>query len=221
MKGGRLLAIEGVDGSGKNTQARLLVQALAARGRRVELVSFPRYAESFLGATISELLSGRLGPVSAVHPKLTALLFAVERHEMHDRIASVLALGGDVVCDRYVFSNVAHQASRLPAAEVAAFRDWLLRLEFDVLGMPRPDVTVLLDLDDAVSRRLREARAAHAYSNTVLDEHEKDLAGMARARAIYLDLAASFGWRRIDCAPDGVMASEQTVHQWIMEAVGG
>ena len=221
MTGGRLLAIEGVDGSGKNTQARLLVQALAARGRRVELVSFPRYAESFLGATISELLSGRLGPVSAVHPKLTALLFAVERHEMHGRITSALALGSDVVCDRYVFSNVAHQASRLPAAEVAAFRDWLLRLEFDVLGMPRPDVTVLLDLDDAVSRRLREARAAHAYSNTVLDEHEKDLAGMAPARAIYLDLAASFGWRPIDCAPGGAMASEQTIHQWIIEAVGG
>lgn len=213
---GRLLAIEGVDGSGKNTQARLLVDALTARGRAVRLVSFPRYAQSYLGATISDLLAGRLGPVAAVHPKLTALLFAVERAEMRGQIAGWLAAGIDVVCDRYVFSNIAHQAARLPAGEVAAFRDWLLHVEFELLGLPRPDDTVLLDLDDATSRRLREQRAAHAYSDTVLDEHEKDLAGMARARALYHDLAARFAWRLLDCAPGGTLLAPDAIHRQIV-----
>lgn len=219
MARGRLLAIEGVDGSGKNTQARLLVDTLRARGGAAELVSFPRYADSYLGATVGDLLAGRLGPVAAIHPKLTALLFAVERSEMRERIEAALAGGADVVCDRYVFSNIAHQAQRLPAGEVAAFSDWLLHVEFRLLRMPEPAVTVLLDLEDETSRRLREARAAHAHSDTVLDEHEKDVAGMVRARAIYLDLAAGFGWRRIDCAPGGQMLPQQVIHQRILDVI--
>jgi dTMP kinase len=220
MARGRLLVIEGVDGSGKNTQSRLLVQALTQRGIRAELVSFPRYADSMLGPTISDLLAGRLGPVSSIHPKLTALLFAVERHEMRAPIQAWLDDGVTVVCDRYVYSNIAHQAVRLPAGEVDAFRDWLLTVEFDLLGMPRPDATVLLDLDDAVSRRLREARAAHAYSQTVLDEHEKDLAGMARARSLYHGLATLLDWQLIDCAPQGDLLTPPQVFDRVWPALG-
>jgi dTMP kinase len=162
--------------------------------------SFPDYSGSFLGPTIGKMLAGSFGDISDVHPVFTSALFALERAEKRKELISLLQNGVTVVCDRYVYSNVAHQACRLAVDEQDSFITWIETVEFVILGMPKPDVTVLLDLEDSDSQNLRESRDAHDYSNTVLDQHERDLNGISNARRIYLKLSQKLYWKTVLCS---------------------
>jgi len=113
-KRGALIAIEGIDGTGKGTQAQMLVQALEARGRSVELFSFPAYQRTLAGSLIGAYLDGRMGPPRQIDSRLTAVLYALDRFELKGAIEGALARGAVALCDRYVGSNLAHQAARTP-----------------------------------------------------------------------------------------------------------
>jgi dTMP kinase len=108
-----LVAIEGIDGSGKGTQARQLLQRLEADGLRARLLSFPRYEATFFGRAVGQYLDGAFGSLGQVHPFFASLLFAGDRFESRSLLTDALAAHDIVVLDRYVASNVAHQAARL------------------------------------------------------------------------------------------------------------
>src|SRR5580704_15426600 len=112
-----LIAIEGIDGSGKGTQSRILVERLRQSGRKVELISFPRYEETFFGRLIGSFLNGQFGTLDQVHPVLVSLLFAGDRFESRPKLEKALATCDVVVLDRYVASNVAHQGAKILGAD--------------------------------------------------------------------------------------------------------
>ena len=198
----KLVAIEGIDGSGKGTQARLLVDRLNAEGTRAALLSFPRYEATFFGARIGDFLNGRFGSLDAVDPFLAALLFAGDRAESKPVLDAALAEHEVVVLDRYVASNVAHQGAKRVGGERAELVRRIEHVEFALNGLPRPGVTVWLDLPVPLATRLIAAKNARSYTDRAADLQEEDAAHLAATAVVYADLAADPGWARVACADD-------------------
>jgi dTMP kinase len=206
-----LVAIEGIDGSGKGTQAKLLLQRLVELGRPARLFSFPQYEHSFFGQEIGRYLNGHFGELNAVHPSLAALLYAGDRFEARDALGRLLGEGSVVVCDRYVGSNQAHQAAKLPPEERPAFFDWIEKLEYGVFGLPRPDLVIFLDLPPVIATELVHRKEARSYTDQAADIHEADWDYMRRVYGTYQQLAASHGWTRIPCVENGELRSAEAI----------
>ncbi len=205
-----LIALEGIDGSGKGTQAALLVEHLRQQGHCVELLSFPRYEHTKFGAAIGAFLNGKFGQLDEVHPQLASLLFAGDRFESKDVILDAAASSDVVVFDRYVASNIAHQAAKLDEPERSSLMQWIDRIEHDVYGLPRPDLTILLDLPASAAQRLIIEKAARTYTDKPADLQEADGAYLERVRQVYRTLAENNeDWERIDClAGDAIQSIE-------------
>jgi len=221
---GRLIAVEGSDGSGKATQSRLLVQRLRAEGYPAERISFPRYGRSFFGRLAGAYLRGELGGAAAVDPRLAAMIYAADRWEAREAILRWLAEGRVVVCDRYVDSNKAHQAARLPrGADKAGFLRWVDRMEYRVFGLPGPDFTLYLHVPHRLALHLIGRKGRRPYlSGRERDLHEADPAHLRRAERIYLDLASRRGPSRgalIRCVRAGRLLTRAEVHERIWAAV--
>ena len=193
-----LVAVEGLDGAGKSTQVSLLASALSA----VDVVSFPRY-ETFFGRHIRALLDGS-GTVSAetVDPRSMALWYALDRLQW----ARSFRPGGVVLLNRYVLSNAVYQSAR---ASDPALLDWVLRLEFEELGLPRPDVTVVLDIPPSVSA----SRVAHR--GEAADVYERSAALLGRVREGYL--AAATRLPSVVVVP--AVGSPESVHAEVLRAL--
>jgi dTMP kinase len=197
---GYLIAIEGIDGSGKGTQAQRLLERLRVEGQRATLLSFPRYDTTFFGRAVGEYLNGAFGSLGQVHPFFSALLFAGDRFESRPLLADALATNDVVVLDRYVASNVAHQAARLEGTTRERLIEAIEHLEFDIYQMPRPDLVVLLDLSVARAQRLIANKPARSYTDRAADIQEADADYLSRVRDLYLDLARrEQNWSVISC----------------------
>lgn len=215
-----LIALEGIDGSGKGTQSQRLLQTLRADGHRVALLSFPRYDETFFGRAIGEFLNGRFGSLDQVHPQLAALLFAGDRFESRDVIAKALAEHDIVLCDRYVASNIAHQAAKLDEPQRGELNAWIATLEFDVYALPRPDLTLLLDLPAARAQELIARKSVRSYTDKPADLQEADADYLQRVRQAYLDLQGTDSrWQRIEMEQDGRLRSIDEVAEDIADVV--
>ena len=214
----RLIAIEGIDGSGKGTQSRRLAEALRAQGHAVALLSFPRYAETFFGARIGDFLNGRFGDLGDVDPFLAALLFAGDRLESKPVLEAALRENDVVVLDRYVASNVAHQGAKRDGADRAELVRRILHVEFALNALPRPDVTVWLDLPVPLATDLIAAKAARDYTDRAADIQEADAGYLERVAAVYADLAAGDGWRRVACADGGAVRSVEEIARDVLFA---
>ena len=215
-----LIAIEGIDGSGKGTQSRLLVDALNAAGRRAALLSFPRYSETFFGARIGDFLNGRFGSLDAVDPFLASLLFAGDRLESKPVLEAALAEHDVVVLDRYVASNVAHQGAKREGAERTELIRRIEHVEFALNALPRPDVTVWLDLPVPLAVRLIAAKSQRDYTEKAADLQEADAAYLARVAAVYAELATGDGWARVPCSAGGEVRPVGAIAGEVREAVG-
>jgi len=215
----RFIAIEGLDGSGKETQTGLLVDALRARGLKVGSVSFPRYGQPS-AAPVEQYLSGGYGAnASDVNAYAASALFAV------DRLASYLGEWKNeyescdaFVADRYTTSNAIHQLSKLPEGEWEGFAEWLFGFEFGKLALPEPDAVVYLRLDTATSQKLLERRYGGDASKR--DVHERDLAYLECSRKAAEWCAERFGWLTVDCVRDGWLRERGDVHEEILERLG-
>ena len=141
-----LVAIEGIDGSGKGTQAELLRQRLSSGGMSATVISFPRYRETRFGAAIGDYLNGRFGTLEQIHPLLASLLFAGDRLESLPVLLSAIDEHNVVILDRYVASNVAHQGARCSQEERDGVVQFIEQVEHDVYGLPKSHLTILLDL---------------------------------------------------------------------------
>jgi dTMP kinase len=194
----RLIAIEGIDGSGKGTLAALLRDQLASQGQRVSLISFPRYEQTFFGQRIGEFLNGKFGQLDEIHPFLVSLLYAGDRRESRAGLLKALEDNDVVILDRYVASNLAHQCAKLPEAEQSELREWIEQVEFGLHQLPRPDITLLLDLTVNSAQLLIQRKSRRSYTAKTADLQEADAAYLEKVRAVYLGLAAGEpGWRRI------------------------
>ncbi len=199
MARGRLIILEAGDASGKATQTKLLYDRLAAEGREVRRVEFPDYA-SESSALVRMYLSGAFGGQAGdVGPYAASAFFAVDRYASYQLKWKVFYLGGGIVlADRYVTSNLVHQAVKIKDPEERqAYTDWLQDFEYEKLGLPRPDCVVFLDMAPEASDRLLAARTRETGA---ADIHEHDREYLHRCHAAYQEVAARYGWRRVLCS---------------------
>ncbi len=216
---GRLIAIEGIDGSGKGTQAKLLLERFLVTGTTAALLSFPRYAETTFGGFVGEYLNGRYGSLDAVHPLLASLLFAGDRLESRGSLLDAMKNHQVVICDRYVGSNVAHQAAK----RIGADRDELIRrieaVEFDVFTLPRPARTILLDLSVENARRLIAKKAKRSYTDRSEDLHESDGAYLGAVGDVYRSRqSADPTWFKIACEREGAIRPIDEIREEVWSA---
>lgn len=220
MNTGRLIAIEGIDGSGKGTQCQLLVAALSHAGLAVELFRFPQYESSFFGAEVGRYLHGEYGQLSDVPPKFSALLYALDRFEARDRLASALASGKTVICDRYTPSNVAHQSVRAEPNNQEMMISWIQHVEHDVLGLPRPDLVFLLDSTVRLSQSMVGLKERRSYTDKTHDIQEASGDHLQAALETFRILARGSKWRVINCiADDGSMRTPSEIHTELLAHV--
>ncbi|MGE4002964.1 MAG: thymidylate kinase, partial [Planctomycetaceae bacterium] len=188
--------------------------------RRVHLLSFPRYEQTRFGAAIGEFLNGRFGSLDAVHPKLAALLFAGDRFESRNVILEAAARSDVVIFDRYVASNIAHQAAKLDEPERSELSSWIDSMEYVVYGLPRPDLTVLLDIPAGAAQRLIAAKSKRTYTDRTADLQEADGAYLERVRQVYRTLAEQDStWTRIDCMSDDVIRPVDSISEELQSFV--
>ena len=215
---GKLIVIEGTDGSGKSTQFKLLTERVAAEGREFQKLVFPQYAEES-SALIRMYLGGQFGSNPAdVNAYAASAFYAVDRYASYKKVwGEWYENGGLVLSDRYTTSNAVHQASKEPAEKQQEFLGWLYEFEYDRLGLPRPDLTIYLDVPTDFTEKLMRSR--EAATNTKADIHEQDLTYLATCRRTGRAAAAFYGWTVIDCVKDGVMRSIEDIHEEIYRYV--
>ena len=211
------IVLEGLDGAGKSTQIRMLRQLFADRGVESEYVHFPRFDSPVYGQLIARFLRGEFGGVQEVDPYLVALIFAGDRADAAPQIRPWLAEGKAVVLDRYVYSNVGFQCAKLPAGEERdRLADWIVNLEFGHNALPRPDLSLFLDVPFAFTeRKLSEVREGddRDYLQGGQDIHEASLQLQQDVRSVYLASAAKDpSLRVVDCSDaSGAMESPEGI----------
>jgi dTMP kinase len=217
---GVLLAIEGIDGAGKGTQAAGLVARAQAAGRTAALFSFPTYDGNPFSRAIADYLNGEFGGVDDVHPELAAMLYAADRYHARPGLVAAIAAHDLVVCDRYVGSNAAHQGAKLDVDARERLLTWLDAVEYGEFELPRPDLVVLLDAPVALARRLVALKSARDYTTLEADIHEADVEHSSATRDVYLELAERYGWRVVSTeAGDGEPRDVAAVGDEIWRAV--
>ena len=217
---GLLVAIEGIDGTGKGTQARRLSDTLAGAGLKTELIGFPRYRETEFGGRIGQYLNGRYGSLDDVHPLFASLLFAGDRFESRDMLLAAIECSDVVVLDRYVGSNIAHQCARQAGQERAELRAFVEHLEYGIYRLPQADLVILLDLPATAAQGLIAKKAPRDYTDQAHDLQEANVAYQEDVRQLYREIAASHPhWSRIELAPDGALRSIDDVAAEILAIV--
>ncbi|MEG0517879.1 MAG: dTMP kinase [Bacteroidales bacterium] len=201
-----LIVIEGLDGAGKSTQVKLLKEYILSKGMELKYIHFPRYESSLYGELIAKFLRGDFGAIRQVHPQLVALLFAEDRRDASTQIKDWLAKGYCVLLDRYVYSNIAYQCSKIPnQAQADELREWIFNTEFNIFGIPRPDINIFLDVPISfVDKKLKESRSeddGRNYLHGKTDIHEADIEFQIGVRNIYLQQSVKDkNFVRIDCS---------------------
>ena len=215
---GKLIVLEGTDGSGKSTQFKLLAQRLETQGTIFKHAIFPRYSEPS-SALIRMYLDGEFGSnPSDVNSYAASAFYAVDRYASYKQDwGNWYREGGLVLCDRYTTSNAVHQASKEPPEKREAFLHWLYEFEYDQLALPKPDLIIYLDVPTDFTERLMRSR--EEKTGTQADIHEKDMDYLVTCRNAGRDAAAYYGWTVIDCVKDGVMRSIEDIHEEIFAHV--
>ena len=215
---GKLIVFEGTDGSGKSTQFELLAKRLEAEGEAFHRLRFPQYSEPS-SALIRMYLGGAFGEdPEAVNAYAASTFYAVDRYASYQCVWKDYYQGGGlVVSDRYTTSNAVHQGSKVPEGERAEFFRWLYDLEYDRMGLPRPDLVVLLDMPVELSEQLMRKR--EQSTGTHADIHERDEAYLKKCHEVALHAAAYYGWRTVSCAKDGAIRSVEEIHEEVYAIV--
>ncbi len=215
---GKLIVIEGTDGSGKSTQFKLLTQRLEAENKPFRRLVFPRYAQES-SALIRMYLGGAFGTKpSDVNAYAASSFYAVDRYASYKQDwENWYEQGGLVVSDRYTTSNAVHQASKEEGENQKAFLHWLYEFEYDKLGLPKPDLVIYLDVPTDFTEKLMRSR--EAATATTADIHEQDMDYLATCRRTGRTAAQYYGWKIITCVKDGQMRSIEDIHQEIYRLV--
>ncbi len=216
-----LIVLEGLDGAGKSTQIKRLTNHFEQQGASCAYLHFPRFDAPIYGELIARFLRGEFGSASEVDPYLVALIYAGDRADAAHTIRQWLDEGKVVILDRYVYSNIGYQCAKLEAGEEReGLMRWILELEYGYNRIPRPDLSIFLDVPFAFTeRRLSEQREGddRDYLKGATDIHEASLTLQQRVREVYLEAAAMDPSLQIVdcCAEDGSMATPDEIYHRI------
>lgn len=215
-KRGKLIVIDGTDGSGKATQTKLLVSRLKQEGVSVRTLDFPRYEENFFGKLLYDCLHGKRGNFPALDPHITSVLYAADRFESKRKIEKWLSGGSMVILDRYVSANQIHQGGKIADPKKRAeFLAWLDTMEYEVFGIPRPDAVVYLSVPVEYSIRLLGAEKKK--SDTV----ETNLDYLERSAKTAEWLCRKNKWIKISCVRKGILRTIEEIHEEVSQSVSG
>ena len=211
---GKLIVIEGTDGSGKSTQFRLLSDRISKEGYAFKNIVFPRYSEPS-SSLIRMYLGGEFGSKPTdVNAYAASSFYAVDRYASYKQDwGRWYEDGGLVLSDRYTTSNAVHQTAKEPPEGRSEFLRWLYELEYDKMGLPKPDLIIYLDVPTDFTEMMLRGR--ESATGTTADIHEKDMSYLATCREMGKAAAKFYGWTVVDCVRDGVMRSISDIHQEI------
>jgi len=221
MSKGKMIVIDGGDGSGKTTQFKMLLKRLQDEDFDVITMDFPQYGKKSCGA-VEEYLNGKYGSADDVGPYRGSIFFAVDRYDASFEMRKALDEGKIVLCNRYVTANMAHQGGKIAdEKERMKYFEWLQELEFGMFGIPKPDINLFLHVPPEIALQLVDKKGHREYiGGEGRDLHEADLKHQQNAEVVYLKLADivpnSF---LISCAPDGKLMTPEQVHEKIWDAV--
>ncbi len=216
---GRIITISGIDGTGKATQTKLLVNRALAEGYEIKTMSFPQYGE-FWGKRVKEYLSGKYGSLDEINPKDASILFALDRFDAKPKIERWLNQGYNIIFDRYIESNFAHQGAKQEGDNRKELIDWLYDFEINKLELPESSIVVYLDLPldnviEAIQKRKLENK------NITKDLHEEDIEHLKKTKETYDYLIENFkNWKKIACLDEkGSRISKENLSEIVWETV--
>ncbi|MBI2049252.1 MAG: hypothetical protein HYT29_02365 [Parcubacteria group bacterium] len=229
MKKGRFIVLEGTDGSGKTTQFKKLVARLrrvgsprstrAEAGFKVATFDFPQYGKES-SYFVREYLNGRYGGLEEVGPYRASIFYALDRFDVGPKIKKWLNEGRIVVSNRYVASNMGHQGAKIKGTRTRQkYFKWLDELEYGILGIPRPDLNIVLHIPARVAQRLVDKKSGRKYvGGKKRDLHEADLGHLKRAEQTYLQMAKTFpkDFALVRCVEKGKLLSVEEIQEKVL-----
>jgi dTMP kinase len=223
-KKGKLIVIDGTDGSGKATQIDLLIKHLKRDGHTVKIIDFPEYYKNFFGKFIGHCLSEQYYNWLNIHPKIASIAYAADRWESSEEVKKWLAKGYIVLANRYASANQIHQGGKISNPKKRqAFIEWLDEMEYEVFKISRPDVTFYLSMPiDFVVKLIKERNknSTRSYLSKKKDVHEKDVNFLKNSNKSALWLAETQkGWIKIDCVKNSVLDTRENIHEKIYKKV--
>lgn len=215
---GKLIVLEGTDGSGKSTQMELLAARMEKEKIDFRRLRFPQYDEQS-SALIRMYLGGEFGEKpSDVNAYAASTFYAVDRFASYAaKWKEYYEKGGVLISDRYTTSNAVHQGGKMEEKEQQDFFRWLYDLEYEKMGLPEPSLVILLDMPTELSQTLMRRREAD--TNTTADIHEKNAAYLAACRETAGRAADFYGWQKVCCARDGKLRTPEDIHEEIFSYV--
>jgi len=212
------IVIDGIDGSGKKTQLDLLVKRIQSEGYDIKIVDFPQYGKKS-AALVEEYLNGRFGSADEVSPYQASIFFACDRFEAKKRMTKWLSEGKILLSNRYVSANMGHQGGKVQDEERERLLNWLDELEFGIFAIPRPDLTIILDIPVEISQQLVGKKEKRIYTENTHDIHESDACHLENARKTYLNLVKKPGWTLVSCAKQGHLRAPEEIAKEIWDKV--
>lgn len=224
MKKGKLIVIDGTDGSGKSTQIALLVSHLKKDGHKIKMVDFPEYYSNFFGKFIGHCLTEQYYNFVRVHPKIASVLYAADRFESKNKIEDWLKKGYIVVADRYVSANQIHQGGKIASIKKRqAFIKWLDEMEYKVFKIPRPNSVIYLNLSIPFILSLikeRNKKSSRSYVGKKKDIVEGDIEYLTNSHKSAVWLAKSQSeFTQIECTSKNILRTREDIHEEIYEKV--
>jgi len=225
---GKFVVFEGIDGSGKSTQAKLLINRLKKEGFKTAFIDFPQYGKKSAGL-VEEYLTGKYGSSEEVGPYLASIFYACDRFDASFLIRDWLKERKIVIADRYIGSNIGHQGGKIKnKKERRKYFKWLYDLEYKIFKIPKPDLNIILKVNPEVAQNLtgkitdkKKMAKKRKYLGRKKDIHEENLTHLKNTEKAYLHVAAKFpkDFRVIDCFQNGKLFPPEIIHKKILEIV--
>jgi len=225
VKKGKLIVIDGTDGSGKATQVDLLVKHLRKDGHKIKVVDFPEYYKNFFGAFVGHCLSEQYYNFLKVHPKIASIPFAADRWQSKGKMDNWLKNGYIVIANRYASANQIHHGGKINNTKKRNnFIKWLNKMEYEVFKIPRPDLTFYLSLPIGIVLKLLKHRESSQMKRKYLkknkDVYESDKEHLENSIKSALWLAKTQkNWAKIECSKKGEILSREEIHGMIYDKV--
>lgn len=219
---GRLIVIEGLDGTGKATQTKLLLKKLKKEKYQTAVFDFPQYHQ-FFGKLVAAYLRGEFGKADEVNPYFASMLYALDRWSVAKKIQSALDRGKIVLANRYSTANFLHQTGKIKKKKKKAkFLKWLEYLEFDFFKIPRPDLVLFLAVPSYLGQKLVGKKNKRAYLNgKTHDIHEKSKSHLTDAEREARQLIKKFGWQKIKCLENKKLLPPEKINETIWTIISG
>lgn len=222
MNRGKFIVIEGTDGSGKGTQTRLLIKTLKYKGVDVIETDFPRYGNNS-AMFVEKYLRGEYGSLKDIDAKKASLFYALDRYDASHEMKKWLDEGKFIISNRYVTSNMGHQTGKIECKdECDEFLNWLLELEYEILGIPEPDKIIFLHVLPEIGQKLvdkkNEIEREYAKGKK-RDIHESDIDHLKKASEAYKYVAKKYNWETIDCSPNNEILPIENIHKKVLKSI--